>query len=67
MLPNYHFDTKSQTSTDNSFPEPEFLDSPFDRWLHLADVIIQKHSGNNQTGTPRKPQSAQNHESHIQN
>jgi hypothetical protein len=42
MLINYNIDPQSQANSDN--PEPEFLDSPFDRWLRLADVIIQKHS-----------------------
>jgi hypothetical protein len=25
-------------------PEPEIMESPFDRWLHLADDIIAKHT-----------------------
>ena len=40
MFPNYNFDPKPQ---EKPLPEPEFLDSPFDRWLRLADLIIEKH------------------------
>jgi hypothetical protein len=52
MLPNMNFDAKPQvTPSETLFPDPEFLESPFDRWLHLADVIIEKHKN------PDKPQA----------
>jgi hypothetical protein len=51
MLPNTNFEAKPQgTPSEQMFPEPEFLESPFDRWLHLAEVIIEKHKN------PAKPQ-----------
>lgn len=34
-------------------PELEFLDSPFDRWLRLADNIIAKHSEKARTAHDR--------------
>lgn len=42
MLSNHELDPKSQVNS-NPLPEPEFLDSPFDRWVRLADVILEKH------------------------
>ncbi len=52
MLPNTNFDAKPQGApSETLFSEPEFLESPFDRWLHLADVIIERHKN------PDKPQS----------
>lgn len=51
MLPNINFEAKPQaTPSEKPFSDPEFLESPFDRWLHLAEVIIEKHKN------PEKPQ-----------
>lgn len=44
MVANHNPDPKLQATPDNTLAEPEFLDSPFDRWVRLADVIIQKHA-----------------------
>ena len=50
MFPETNFDPKPQgTPSEQLFSDPEFLESPFDRWLHLADVIIAKHKA------PEKP------------
>lgn len=44
MLPNTNFEAKPQVApSETLFSDPEFLESPFDRWLHLAEVIIEKH------------------------
>jgi hypothetical protein len=50
MLPNTNLDAKPQgTPSEKLFSDPEFLESPFDRWLHLAEVIIDKHKNPDKT------------------
>ncbi|HEY1799767.1 MAG TPA: hypothetical protein VGG46_02435 [Terriglobales bacterium] len=51
MFPDTNFEAKPQvTPSETIFSDPEFLESPFDRWLHLAEVIIEKHKN------PKNPQ-----------
>lgn len=44
MVANFKPDPKPQVALPKTAPEPEIMDSPFDRWLRLADDIIAKHT-----------------------
>lgn len=44
MVANFNSDPKPQVAKPAHSSEPEIMDSPFDRWLRLADDIIAKHT-----------------------
>jgi hypothetical protein len=50
MFADFKLDPQSQAHAENSQPELEFLDSPFDRWLKLADALLEKHSTTKNSG-----------------
>jgi len=53
MFLNMKFETKPQVPpSETLFSDPEFLESPFDRWLHLAEVIIEKHKSTEKSEPP---------------
>jgi hypothetical protein len=43
MVANLKHDPKPQVAKPQHPSEPEIVDSPFDRWVRLADDIIAKH------------------------